>query len=117
MVSRGQTATRTRCGTPRTCWGRCPRSERREFEAHLGGCASCREAVAELSGMPALLASLDRDEVAAIDEPASIGSSADARGSDGARSTGLAGGGAESASECTALVTRDAVNGQHTVTA
>ena len=68
--------------------------ERREFEAHLGGCASCREAVAELSGMPALLASLDRDEVAAIDEPASIGSSADARGSDGARSTGLAGGGA-----------------------
>ena len=43
-------------------------SERREFEAHLSTCPSCREAVSELSGMPALLAQLDRDYVAAIDE-------------------------------------------------
>jgi hypothetical protein len=43
-------------------------NDRREFEAHMGGCASCREAVTELSGMPAVLALLDRDEVAAIDE-------------------------------------------------
>ena len=42
--------------------------ERHEYEAHLSSCASCREAVAELSGMPALLSRLDRDEVAAIDE-------------------------------------------------
>jgi anti-sigma-K factor RskA len=43
-------------------------SERREFEAHLSTCPSCREAVSELSGMPALLAQLDRDYIALIDE-------------------------------------------------
>jgi hypothetical protein len=43
-------------------------SERHEYEAHLSSCPPCREAVAELSGMPALLSRLDRDEVAAIDE-------------------------------------------------
>jgi anti-sigma-K factor RskA len=43
-------------------------SERREFEAHLSTCPSCREAVSELSGMPALLAQLDRDYIAWIDE-------------------------------------------------
>lgn len=41
-------------------------ADRREFEAHLRGCPPCREAVGELSGMPALLSKLDRDEVAAI---------------------------------------------------
>ncbi|OSC42936.1 anti-sigma factor [Mycobacterium decipiens] len=44
-------------------------AERREFEAHLAGCPACREAVAELSGVPALLSQLDRDEVAAISGP------------------------------------------------
>ncbi|WP_414687747.1 anti-sigma factor family protein [Mycobacterium sp.] len=43
-------------------------SDRREFEAHMEVCPSCRSAVAELSGMPALLSQLDRDELAAIDE-------------------------------------------------
>lgn len=43
-------------------------TERREYEAHLSACTACRSAVAELSGMPALLALLDRDEVAAADE-------------------------------------------------
>ena len=42
--------------------------ERRQYEAHLSTCVRCREAVAELSGMPALLALLDPDEVAALDE-------------------------------------------------
>lgn len=42
-------------------------TDRREFEAHMGVCPSCRSAVAELSGMPALLSQLDRDELAAID--------------------------------------------------
>jgi len=42
--------------------------ERRQYEAHLGTCARCREAVAELTGMPALLALLDPDQVAALDE-------------------------------------------------
>ena len=43
-------------------------SERHEYEAHLSSCASCRQAVAELSGIPALLSRLDRDDVAAIDD-------------------------------------------------
>ncbi len=43
-------------------------NERREFEAHMAGCLSCREAVGELSGMPALLSRLDGDEVAAMAE-------------------------------------------------
>ncbi|MGH3556749.1 MAG: anti-sigma factor family protein [Mycobacterium sp.] len=43
-------------------------ADRRDFEAHLSGCPSCAAAVAELSGMPALLAKLDRDVVAEINE-------------------------------------------------
>lgn len=43
-------------------------AERREFETHLAECPSCREAVAELSGIPALLSQLSRDDVAAINE-------------------------------------------------
>lgn len=42
--------------------------ERREFETHMAGCVSCRQAVNELSGMPALLSQLDRDQVAATAE-------------------------------------------------
>jgi anti-sigma factor RsiW len=42
--------------------------DRREFEAHMANCPACRDAVAELSGVPALLSQLDRAEVAAIDE-------------------------------------------------
>ncbi len=41
-------------------------SDRREFEAHLATCPACREAVAELSGVPALLSQLDGEVVAAI---------------------------------------------------
>jgi anti-sigma factor RsiW len=44
-------------------------SDRREFEAHMANCPACREAVADLSGVPALLSQLDREEVAAMDEP------------------------------------------------
>jgi anti-sigma factor RsiW len=43
-------------------------AERQEFEAHLAGCRSCGSAVGELSGLPALLSQLDRDELVAIDE-------------------------------------------------
>jgi len=38
-------------------------AERREFEAHLTTCDRCRSAVADLSGMPALLGLLDADDV------------------------------------------------------
>lgn len=53
-------------------------SERREYEAHLSGCAQCSESVGELSGMPALLSKLDGDTVAAmsadgrLDEPPNL---------------------------------------------
>ena len=43
-------------------------AERREFEEHMSTCQLCRQAVAEISGMPALLSRLDANEVAAIDE-------------------------------------------------
>lgn len=42
-------------------------TERREFEAHLQTCARCGAAVAELTGMPALLAMVDLGEVEALD--------------------------------------------------
>ena len=50
------------------CSVRLSTRERHEYEAHLSSCPSCRQAVAELSGMPALLSRLDRDDVAAIDD-------------------------------------------------
>ncbi|ORX18232.1 hypothetical protein AWC32_11480 [Mycobacterium xenopi] len=53
-------------------------TERREFEAHLGKCESCWQALTELGGVAALLALLDRDEVAGIDELASIANSGEA---------------------------------------
>ena len=43
-------------------------ADRREFEGHMANCPECREAVVELSGVPALLSRLDREEVAAINE-------------------------------------------------
>jgi anti-sigma factor RsiW len=44
-------------------------ADRREFEVHMATCADCREAVGELSGVPALLSLLDRADVVAIDQP------------------------------------------------
>jgi hypothetical protein len=38
-------------------------AERREYEGHLQTCDRCRQAVAQLSGMPALLGLLDADEL------------------------------------------------------
>jgi hypothetical protein len=43
-------------------------AERREYEAHLETCDRCRAAVADISGMPALLAMLDIDDVRALDK-------------------------------------------------
>ena len=40
--------------------------ERREYEAHLSTCPSCRAAVGEIGGMRALLAQLDHDVVASM---------------------------------------------------
>ncbi|MEB3071504.1 carotenoid oxygenase family protein [[Mycobacterium] vasticus] len=46
-------------------------SDHREFEAHLTGCLSCRDAVNELSGLPALLSLVDHDDAAATAHPRS----------------------------------------------
>jgi len=43
-------------------------SERREYEAHLETCERCRAAVAEISGVPALLAMMDLEDVRALDD-------------------------------------------------
>ncbi|WP_082984514.1 anti-sigma factor [Mycobacterium sp. 1465703.0] len=43
-------------------------AQRREFETHMAHCHPCRDAVADISGVPALLSQLDREEVAAIDQ-------------------------------------------------
>ncbi|MEO6413185.1 MAG: zf-HC2 domain-containing protein [Pedococcus sp.] len=47
--------------------------ERREFEEHLAACSTCRAAVAELAGMPGLLAQLPPGEVLAMDHEGALG--------------------------------------------
>lgn len=51
--------------------------DRRAFEAHLTTCAACSAAVAELAGMPGILATLSKEDALALlepaDEPASDG--------------------------------------------
>lgn len=42
-------------------------AERREYEAHLERCPSCRRAVADLAGMPGLLARVPAHEALALD--------------------------------------------------
>lgn len=60
-------------GDPYALWdaayvlGSLASDERREYEAHLLRCMACRSAVTDISGMPALLALLDRESVS--DEP------------------------------------------------
>lgn len=44
-------------------------TERREYETHLADCPQCSAAVAELAGMPGLLALVDRDTALAMIEP------------------------------------------------
>lgn len=61
-------------GDPYAMWdaayvlGSLSAADRREFETHIAHCPSCREAVADLSGVPALLSQLGRGEVAAMSE-------------------------------------------------
>jgi hypothetical protein len=43
--------------------------DRRAFEQHLTTCAACSAAVAELAGMPGILATLSKDEAVALLEP------------------------------------------------
>ncbi|WP_245718212.1 anti-sigma factor family protein [Nocardia miyunensis] len=50
--------------------GSLSRAERLRYEAHLAECASCRDAVAELSGLPGLLGQVDPEvALALIDTP------------------------------------------------
>lgn len=46
--------------------------ERREFEEHLAGCADCRAEVAEIAGMPGLLAQLPPEDVVGIVVPSTV---------------------------------------------
>jgi anti-sigma factor RsiW len=41
-------------------------TDRREFETHMPDCPACRQAVVEISGMPAMLSQLDGNDIAAI---------------------------------------------------
>jgi anti-sigma factor RsiW len=40
--------------------------DRREFETHMADCPACRQAVVEISGMPAMLSQFDGNDIAAI---------------------------------------------------
>jgi hypothetical protein len=44
--------------------------DRRAYERHLATCDACSAAVAELAGMPGILATLSKDEAVALLEPA-----------------------------------------------
>ena len=44
--------------------GALPASERSAFETHLTGCPDCRQAVADLAGIPGLLSRVSRDDLA-----------------------------------------------------
>lgn len=43
-------------------------AERREFEAHLKGCAECADAIAELAGVPGTLRGLDAETAQALED-------------------------------------------------
>ncbi|WP_174555316.1 anti-sigma factor family protein, partial [Nocardia anaemiae] len=49
--------------------GSLSRIERREYEEHLAGCPVCRAAVADLAGLPGLLAMVEPDTALAMIEP------------------------------------------------
>jgi len=46
--------------------------DRRAYEEHLATCTSCSAAVAELAGMPGILATLGKDEAIALLEPVEV---------------------------------------------
>ena len=41
-------------------------ADRRKFETHMADCPACRQAVVEISGMPAMLSQFDGNDIAAI---------------------------------------------------
>ncbi|GAA1982646.1 zf-HC2 domain-containing protein [Isoptericola halotolerans] len=45
-------------------------ADRREYEAHLAGCAACREAVGEIAGVPGILGTLPADQAIALPDEA-----------------------------------------------
>ena len=52
-------------------------TQRRQFEDHLAGCAACGAGVAELAGMPGLLAQLPPGDVLAMDHGGELGDNGD----------------------------------------
>ena len=51
--------------------------DRRAFEEHLTTCATCSAAVAELAGMPGILATLSKEEAVALLEPEPVDEASD----------------------------------------
>ncbi|MDT7770979.1 MAG: hypothetical protein QOI30_3998, partial [Mycobacterium sp.] len=47
-------------------------ADTREFDVHLAECWECRDAVSEISDMPALLSLLDLDDIADEDDPIAV---------------------------------------------
>jgi anti-sigma-K factor RskA len=47
-------------------------AERSAYERHVAACATCRNEVAELAGLPGLLGRLDTDTAASIGQPAKV---------------------------------------------
>ncbi len=60
--------------------------DRRAFEQHLATCAACREAVAELAGMPGILGMLTAEHADALVDDARTDVPAEASGGAGAPS-------------------------------
>jgi Putative zinc-finger len=50
--------------------------DQREFETHMADCSACRQAVVEISGMPAMLSQFYGNDIAAINGPGHSESSA-----------------------------------------
>ncbi|MCZ2263463.1 anti-sigma factor family protein, partial [Isoptericola sp. QY 916] len=61
-------------------------ADRRDYEEHLAGCDACRAAVAELAGLPGLLASVPAEHALASDPRGTVAGTA--AGGDAGRDVG-----------------------------
>jgi anti-sigma-K factor RskA len=55
--------------------GALPPAERSTYERHIAACATCRNEVAELAGLPGLLGRLDADTAASVGQPEEVAGS------------------------------------------
>jgi carotenoid cleavage dioxygenase len=82
-IARGSESHQPRNGHAHATWdaayvvGALSDADRREFEAHMVGCTSCRNAVTDLAGLPPLMSLLDYDQVIGMSELAAPDHAAD----------------------------------------